>query len=117
MFYRVTNDQRANWESYSAANYQSWVRQGHLLHYGDLSNLNPNTTLFHPYISMPTAAGFVPDVTKDEYYVAWTNSPPPMNYGMINWDVTGVPDYQTAIQATLALRNETIVTRVRPYGT
>jgi len=112
----VANDQRAHWESYSAANYQAWVRQGHLFHYGDLSNLDPNTTLFHPFISMPTAAGFVPDVTKDEYFVAWTNSPPPMNYGMINWDVTGVPDYQTAIQATLALRNETIVTRVRPYA-
>ena len=115
-FPKVERDQRMAWEEYSARNYQDWVKQGHLMRYGDLSHLDGNTSKFHPYISMKSPTGLVPDVVKDEYFVSWCNSPPPMNYGMINWDVTSIPDSEEAIQAALTLKNQVVGSRVRPYS-
>ena len=86
------------------------------MRYGDLSNLDSNTSKFHPYITTSSSAGFAPDEVKDEYFVSWCNSPPPLNYGRINWDVTSIPDSQNAIEAALTLKTDAVASHVRPYG-
>lgn len=118
IFPRVGREQRAAWDSYSSRNYQSWVKEDHLLRYGDLSHLDDNTSKFHPFITMsgPSGSGLVPEVVKDQYFVSWCNSPPPMTYGMINWDVSSLPDTDSAIRAALTLKTDTVCTHVRPYS-
>lgn len=54
----------------------------------------PGNISYHPYISAPGPDGFSPQVQKDFYLPSWYFSPPPSSYGLINWDVRSVPDYE-----------------------
>jgi len=115
VFNRVLRDERANWEEYATAHYQEWIKQGHMFRYGSLDNLDPNTTKYHPFISAPSPYGFIPEEDHEVSYPTWSYSPPPRNYGLVNWDLLTISDYADAVQALLTLKNETIATRVRPY--
>lgn len=109
----VAQDEQAGWVEYANATYAEWVEEGHMIRSGNLDRLKP--VAYHPFISRPSPEGFVPDISTREYYFPfWSFSPAPAAYGAINWNMVAVPDYAPLIEDMLYLRNETVVSRVRP---
>jgi hypothetical protein len=43
----------------------------------------------------------------------WLYSPPPAQYGAVNWNLITVPDYEAIIVAMKALPGEVLITKVR----
>ena len=70
VFMRVEHDERDDYVDYTTLNHQSWVKEGHMLRYGNLDRLNP--VGFHEYISNSlNGTGFWPDMERDYYFCAW----------------------------------------------
>ena len=115
VFNVANSSNREAFTQYANDNHETWVKEGHMIKYGSLDNLKEEN--YHPYIGKFSAEGFVSDDEgRDHYFSAWSYSPPPVSYGLINWNLATIGDYGDAMGAVLALKNQTIVTRVRPYS-
>jgi hypothetical protein len=54
--------------------YEDWVMEGHLNRYGNLDRLNPVN--YHPYFTVETLEGKVPDTAnRTDHYAIWQASP------------------------------------------
>lgn len=91
IFPLVKRGQEAAWIEYANATYERWVEEGHMIADGNLDRLDP--VGYHPFISQRSPDGFVPDDERDFYFPGWVFSPPPANYGILNWNIQTVPDY------------------------
>ena len=113
----VDHKDREEFVKWSIKNYRSWVEEGWNIRGKEKPAIHPFS--YFPFISRPALEGpvpFVPDIDRETYYVSWQTSPPPRSYALINWNMGSVPDYDQATKAMIALKNETVVTRVRPYA-
>lgn len=108
-------EQSEDWIAYANETYEDWVEEGHMLNAGNLDRLNP--VAYQPIITRLTAEGLIPELPRPDYLVYWSFSPPPANYALVNGNVRSVPDYDELYLAMLALRNQTVVSQVRPYAT
>lgn len=107
---RVMHEDRTAWESYATANYNKWVEEGHMFHYGNLDNLKP--VGFHPYISqMQQNQTFAPEQDLDSYFPFWCVHPPPRSFAAINRNV----NYIGIDKALVQLKNETVVSGALAY--
>lgn len=113
VFNAVERHERENWTQYAASMYGSQIKEGHMLAYGNLDKLNDDESNFHVDITKPGPEGFVPDGHRDVYFPTWSWSPPLFSYGLLNWNIQALPDYDNAIRAAITLANETVITRVR----
>jgi len=111
----VEFEQWDEWVAYSNRTHEKWVKEGHMLSAGNLDRLSEVS--YQPAITQLTAEGIVPEIPRPSYAVYWSFSPPPANYALVNGNIRSVPDYDQLFTATQALRNETVVSRVRPYAT
>jgi hypothetical protein len=114
----VPVEDREAWEDYSIR-HVDWVVESHLID-ATASNTTPDfpsTDSFQPIISAITPDGIVPEHNSSEpYYMPlWSYSPAPHTYGLVNVDFNSVPDYHDIIKAVIALKSQTLMTRVRPY--
>jgi hypothetical protein len=89
------------------------VEEGHMIETGTLDNLIPEN--FNPYMVKKTAEGSFPDIEREYYFPAWHTSPPPASYGLINWNIASDPNFDALFRAVIELKNETLVSLVRPY--
>jgi hypothetical protein len=70
VFMRVEHEERETYTDYTGDNHEAWVKEGHMLRYGNLDLLNP--VGYHPYISNSlNGTGFWPDIDRDYYFCAW----------------------------------------------
>lgn len=88
-----------------------WARAGHVARYGNLSRLNEVGYL--PDMRKPSSDGFIADDEWSEYWPMWLYSPPPAQYGAVNWNLITVPDYLAVVEAMRRLRGESVITKVR----
>ena len=114
IFNIVKDEDRDNWLAWAKEHYEQMVEESHMIRYGNLDKLVPED--YHDYIYGVTPHGLVPDSGKETYFTSWSFTPPQFSYALLNWNIRSIPDYEAAAKASLFLRNETILTRVRPYG-
>jgi hypothetical protein len=114
----VPLEDREAWEEYSAQNI-GWVIEGHVIdsRVGNFTPVFPSLDFFRPNITAMTLNGTVlQENPNEDYYVPlWSYSPAPHTYGMVNVDFNSIPDYHDVMKAVIALRSQTLMTRVRPY--
>lgn len=107
----VLPSQRDNYTAWVTANYQDFIKDAHMITYGNLDNLDQNTSMYKPFVTRrdPETRKFVPDIARDIYYVRTTQSPALSNYG-------SVPSIGTAM-GLLAFDGvqEVLISEVRPY--
>lgn len=130
MHHIVSNENREQYHAWAKDAYESQIQEGHMIKYGNLDKLDQNTSNYKPFVfgwdAGPPRVP-VPDISIPETNIIgsngenvslalWHHSPPVSTYGLVNWNVCTVPDYQKVISALFALKNESVVTRVRPYA-
>ena len=112
----VSHDQRDAYINYSTSIYQDAVVDAHLIRFGNLERLNNNTDIYNPFITQKTPDGFIEDDERDLYFVRTIQSPPPRKYGpQINWNLASDPSLRENMDSVLALRNETTISKIRPF--
>lgn len=112
----VRRSMQEEWISFTNRTNEDFVKEAHMATYGSLENLTPK--YYHPYMTKVGSNGLEAEATDlDTYYPMYGYYPPPRTYGIMNWNMHGVPDYASAINAAVLLKNETIITRVRPLAT
>ena len=102
---------RKAWSEYATAHLTEWTHAGHMTKYGNLNRLNESN--YVPDMTKPSPDGFIPDEEWYEYWPMWLYSPPPAQYGAVNWNLITVPDYEAIIKAGRALPGEAVITKVR----
>lgn len=113
---RVTPDTAEPYLEYVEDNYQTWIKNGHMIQAGNLNRLNPDTSFYHPYITQRTSEGFVEDSrSRTEYWPSWLFSPPPSSYGAVNFNLPSMPFFTKLFDELVRLKNETLVSSVQPY--
>ncbi|CAB9524809.1 Receptor-type guanylate cyclase gcy [Seminavis robusta] len=128
LFTRVAAADQHEYIAYANQHARQWVEEGHQIQKGSLERLlDPlGNMTYHPFFTKvvpmdntPLGMGFAQDTgtgDENEYFSAsWQFSPPPATYALINWNANSHPDYEMLGHAILALRYETVATRVRPY--
>lgn len=98
----IQHNQRAAWDEYAGANYERWVKDGHLIEAGNLERLTP--VGYNKFISRGSPQGFIPETELDYYTPSWVMSPPPANYANINWNLRSVPDIGKLSRYNVGLR-------------
>ncbi|CAB9521849.1 Receptor-type guanylate cyclase gcy [Seminavis robusta] len=111
----VTREQREDWVNFSTANYQQVIQDAHYIRFGNLNKLDNNTKKYKQFISKKTPDGFVPNDERDLYFVRSVQSPPPRKYSLVNWDLTSNPQINASMRSAMRLRNETVVSNIRPF--
>lgn len=112
---RVVQEKVGDWLHYATDTHEQWVREGHMFQHGKLDHFVGGG--YKPYITRTVpGTGFVPDITREEYWVHWTMFPSPFTYNLINWNFASVDDYYNIVEAMKIIKNETLATRVRSYA-
>ena len=112
----VEHDDREEYINWATQHYKTWLEESHLVAYGNLDKLNPDPTKYNEFISKKTADGFFPDDDREYYSVRTTYSPPARAYGPItNLNIGVLGGNGALIESLLLLKNETLVTTVRPF--
>jgi len=112
----VTKDQREPYIRYTTAHYQDAVKEAHLTKYGNLDNLDLDSSSYHPYFTKKGENGSIAeDDERDSYFVQTTQSPPDGDYDEINFNIASENDVRTNIDTVLLLQNETIISGIRPF--
>lgn len=110
----VTQANRVAYENYTIRHHEMMVRdsyEGSMLPYDRF-----NATRFTPFIFGVGPQGQNRDNEEKEYYLpVWQWSPPPYTYGQINWNVASVPSYDASTRAAIALKNQTVISKIQPY--
>ena len=109
----IFHDQRNAWVEYATANYEKWIKQGHMYMYGNLTRLKEGT--YHPYISQFSDDGtsMVPRSEENFYLPFWLFSPPPASYYLVNGDSLSIPRVKSAVLILLELQNETLFSPIQ----
>jgi hypothetical protein len=115
MFPIVTRKNKEAYLNYTGNNYERVVAEAHMIGNGHLNDLNP--VGYKSFFTVGTAKGFVEDIDRDFYHPMWHFSPPMFTYGAVNWNAVSVPDYASVFEALKILRNEPLISKVRPYAT
>ena len=102
--------------------YLAWVDENYEAEVPESFEIDPTTKQYfeggryHPSLHIKTSEGFVKDYDRPVYYPLYQQSPAMFNYLLVNYNLQGVQDYVDVIDASLALQNETVFTRVRHYS-
>ncbi|CAB9507840.1 Guanylate cyclase [Seminavis robusta] len=107
----VEKDGRDAWIEYAGEHLTEWTHAGHMTKYGNLDRLNEIN--YVPNMTKKGPDGFIPDDEYPEYWPMWLYSPPPAQYGAVNWNVLNVPDYNDMMTAIKVVRGEQIISKVR----
>ena len=108
----VQPEDREKWGNYSAEHLTEWAHAGHMIKYGNLDKLNETNFIADMRKRVPEV-GFIPDDEWYEYWPMWLYSPPPVQYGAVNWNLINVRDYEDIIVAMKALPGESLINKVR----
>lgn len=82
----VDEAQQLQYEEYVSARYESWVQDSHEAFPDDTTILSP--TRYTAYFKQKTPDGnYIKDSPRPTYFSAWQSSPPPQDYGLINWNL------------------------------
>eukprot|EP00934_Nitzschia_sp_Nitz4_P005403 Nitzschia sp. Nitz4//scaffold296_size27349//382//4345//NITZ4_008196-RA/size27349-snap-gene-0.39-mRNA-1//1//CDS//3329546261//5393//frame0 len=112
VFPLVEEEERETWLNYSTEYHSEWARAGHMIKYGNLDRLDESN--YVPAMLQHTEEeGWVPDDEWYEYWPMWLYSPPPVQYGAVNWNLINVPDYENIITAMRVLDGEALISPVR----
>ncbi|CAB9521527.1 Receptor-type guanylate cyclase gcy [Seminavis robusta] len=112
----VSHDQRERYINYSTSVYEQAVKDAHIIKHGSLDLLNNDTAKYNPYVTKKTSDGFVEDDERDLYFVRTIQSPPPRKYGpQINWNLASDPSIRVSMDSIMELRNETTISKIRPF--
>ena len=114
---RVAPNQVDAFTNYTTQHYEAVIKEGHMIDKGNLDRLIDNHAAYKPYISRKTPDGeYPPDVARDVYYPQNAHfSPPPISYGIVNWNMASVPPLEATCHATYDLQYETLLSIVMPY--
>lgn len=117
VFVFVEGQERDPWINFADENYQGWVAAGHLSRYGNLDRLNQIAS-YHSYITQQSVenGSYILDDIRTEYWPSWLYSPPPSDYGSINWNVASNEIQREIIDAMETLRGESILSSVLAFG-
>ena len=80
----VTHDQRQSYVNFITERYQDFTKQGHMIDYGNLDNLDQNTSIYTPDILQKLDGKFVPEDVHDYYFCRIMQSPPARKYLLVN---------------------------------
>jgi hypothetical protein len=111
---KVKSDLREVYEEYATANYESMIKDAHKIDGKGFLKATDNSS-YNPYISTASAQGFIPAPESDVYYPVWHISPPPAFFGLTNWNMDSVPQYHALLPHLEKIKNETMVSLVKPY--
>jgi hypothetical protein len=111
-FCKVQPKDREEWGNYSMDHLTEWAHAGHMTKYGNLNRLNESNFIADIRKKNPEGI-FVPDDEWYEYWPMWLYSPPPAQYGAVNWNMINVPDYEAIMNAVKALPGEALINKVR----
>ena len=114
-FNLVKEADREEYIKYANNNYEEWVREGHIIQRGSLERLDGNPEAYHDFIMAEGPDGLMEDSGKLVYLPAWQYSPPPASFGLVNFNILSIPNYEPVILAAMTLRNETCYSKVGPY--
>ncbi|CAJ1936918.1 unnamed protein product, partial [Cylindrotheca closterium] len=114
LFPTVTRANTDAWLNYADQQHVPMVKQSHMLKYKTLDNLKE--VGYKSYFQRASPNGFVPDIDRDVYHPTWQFSPPMFSYGALNWNVFSLPDLGAVFDAVKVLKNESLVSGVRPYA-
>jgi hypothetical protein len=90
--------------------------ESHMLTYGNLDRLTP--VAYKDYTSRASPDGSILYVDdRDMYFPALKNSPPPLNYGNINWNLGSAPPFEPTLYSVVKLKTETLTPLVGTYHT
>ena len=116
----VKNEERESFVEYATQHSEESVQESHMIAFGNLDTLNTDPSKYNEFVSRKDAETgvFVPDVDDREYYhVRTTTSPPPRAYGpLVNFNVASIGPNGIVIESLIALRNETLVGKVKPFS-
>ncbi|CAJ1930877.1 unnamed protein product [Cylindrotheca closterium] len=115
LFPTVTREKTEDWLNYTDKEHAPMVRHSHMLKYKNMDNLNE--VGYKSYIQSASPTGMIPDIDRDVYHPMWQFSPPMFTYGAINWNILSLPDLASVFDAVKVLKNESLVSPVRPYAT
>jgi hypothetical protein len=72
--YTIKDEDAAAALDYVNTHHENWTMEGHLTRYGNLDRLDPVN--YHPYFTLQTPQGRVPDTEKRSFhYATWITSP------------------------------------------
>ena len=112
----VKEEQREAYLEFANANVKPWVEEGHLIEKGSFERLlDPTGNItYHPYFTALTPTGIIEYPPVQEYYTpCWQWSPPPVTYGLVNWNAMSHPDFQEMEKAAKELKSDLLFTQVR----
>lgn len=109
----VARNNSKAWLKYAHEKHGEQVRESHMLKYNSLDNLKE--VGYTPYFQRASPSGFIEDIDREVFHPMWQFSPPMFFYKVINWNVASVPDLAPVIEAVKVLRDEILISRVRPY--
>jgi hypothetical protein len=110
----VLPEQKEAWLD-SANRKKDWVMEGRMQQMGSLQRLMKGDESYNNNMTLQIKSGaVVPDTQVREYYTpAWTFSPPPATYGLINMNLGLV--MAPLMAAFFVLQNETLVSPVMKH--
>lgn len=112
----VDEHERESYTRWVNLHFGQWLKDSHMIRYGNLDLLDQDPAKYNPYISQRTPDGFPPDETRPYYTVRTVHSPPMRALGpSLNLNIATIPGTATLVESLLALRNETLITRIKPY--
>lgn len=113
----VYHEDREEYTEWANANYQDWILEGHMLKYGHDNFLDTDPSLYHPYISKKMPDSYPPDDARPYYSPRTSQSPPMRSYGpTMNLNIASIGSNGDVIDGVLLLRNETLVTALKPFN-
>lgn len=110
----VKENQVEEWQDYAETHCQQWMLSSHRQKYQNIQHLEPinyhrNITEAGPDGLQTTSRG------KGWYSPIWQFSPPPVNYGIINYDMMNAIGRKGAVEDMIRLRNYSTTTLVSKY--
>ena len=113
----VKDEDRDAFINWTTAHFKEWLEESHMIQYGHLDFLNTDPAKYNEYIARrDKEKTFPPDDERPFYAVRVVQSPPMRAYGpTMNLNIATIPGIADMHAALFALKNETIVTKVKPF--
>ncbi|CAB9516338.1 Receptor-type guanylate cyclase gcy [Seminavis robusta] len=115
----VTHEQRDSYIDFITPRYQDFVQDAHMIAYGNLDNLNNDTSKYQPYIAQKLKNGsFVPEEDHPYYFARNVQSPPARKYGpTINNNLLANKIISDGFHAIMSLQTErAVMTNIKPFA-
>ena len=114
----VTHDQRDTYVDFITSRYEGFVKEAHMIAYGNLDKLNQDKANYHPWIAqkLPNKT-FVPERERDHYFCRNVQSPPNLKYGpTINMNLIADKIIGEGFAAVQMMHNESVTTPIKPFA-